>query len=125
MCVSSILSRLRRPIMLIQAKRTLHKLFTRLWIVFRPGLTAFQYDVPWWAAGPLIGLPTYQGLLEGSELDSSETRVDDVTPSEQEQEALAEVEVRGVVGYLATSEMYERYQLASSQSRRISKEVRN
>ncbi|MBI1256397.1 MAG: hypothetical protein GC204_02900 [Chloroflexi bacterium] len=111
----------------IQAKHTLRTLHVRLRDVFRLGLTAFQRDVvPWWAAGSLIGLSTYQGLLEGWDADGSQTPGrEELSLMTQEQEALAGIQIRSIVGHVAVSEMYERYQRASSQPWLLSKEARN
>ena len=109
----------------IQAKHTLRSLLVRLRDVLRLGLTAYEHDIPWRAAWLLIGLPTYQGLLAGWDLDGSKTPGFEVASTVSEQEALAGVQIRSVVGGLATSEMYEHYQRASSQSSLISREARN
>ena len=107
-------------------------------------LSVFQSDFPLWGSGQLIGLPTYQGLLEGVKQRGSETLKCEVLSTEakpihleaglldeepamtEKKRSLPSVEEAGdLPDGLTVREMSERYRLASSHSRLLSKEAQN
>jgi hypothetical protein len=105
---------------------------------------AFPLDLSAWSSDQLIGLPTYQGLLEGlsqqaSEPLGSETLHADVETqrpgtgviageprsAESNRVIVSVAADRGLVGGLIVREMGERYRLASRPSMLRSKKAQN
>ncbi len=107
-------------------------------------LTAFRWKVPTWSWDPLIGLPSWQALLDdwseaGSEMLRREVNLSGVKPvrsedalldveqrfAERRRETLPLIDARGVPDRLTVRAMSERYRIASSHSVLLSKEAQN